>query len=93
MEDIKMTKAIDNPEVSSLTDDEVLNILRQVQGGELSVEEAEGLLGERYSQREAQALKEVAPGGQEFSAPLGKTANGKLIFERGAAHLTLRGEP
>jgi hypothetical protein len=71
----------------------MLNILRQVQAGALSVEEAEGLLGERYGQRESRELKEVAPGGQEFSAPLGKTANGKLIFERGAAHLTLRGEP
>jgi hypothetical protein len=93
MEDIKMTKPIDNPDVSSLTDDEMLNILRQVQAGALSVEQAEGLLGERFSQREAQGLKEVAPGGQEFSAPLGKSANGKLIFERGAAYLTLRGEP
>ena len=88
-----MTNAIDNPKVSSLTDDEILNILRRVQAGELSVEHAEGLLGERYSQRKVQEPKEVAPGGQEFSAPLGKTANGKLIFERGAAHLTLRGEP
>jgi hypothetical protein len=88
-----MTKPINNPEVSSLTDDEMLNILRQVQTGAMSVEQAEGLLGERARQREAQGLKEVAPGGQEFSAPLGKTANGKLSFERGAAYLTLRGEP
>jgi hypothetical protein len=93
MEDITMTKPIDNPEVSSLTDDEMLNILRQVQAGALSVEQAEGLLGEKFGRREPQGLKEISPGGQEFSAPLGKTANGKLIFERGAAYLTLRGEP
>jgi hypothetical protein len=38
-----------------------------------------------------QGVLEVPPGGQEFSAPLGKTANGKLIFDRGAAYLSLRG--
>jgi hypothetical protein len=30
---------------------------------------------------------------QKFSAPLGKTANGKLVFERGAAGLTLHCKP
>jgi hypothetical protein len=91
------THPIDTPEVVSPTDDEMLNILRQVQSGELSVEQAEQLLaaasGEREEQKqEEQRPIEVAYDSQSFSAPLGKTANGKLVFERGAVGLTLHGE-
>lgn len=88
-----MTKPINNSEVSSLADDEMLDILRRVQAGELSVAQAEALLAERPDESDSQEFEEVSPGGQQFSAPLGKTANGKLIFERGAAYLNLRGEP
>ncbi len=87
------TKPIDNPDIASLTDDEILNILRRVQSGELSAEQAEQLLGAVSGGREEQGPTDVALDSQDFSAPLGKTANGKLIFERGAAGLTLRGEP
>lgn len=85
------TDPIDNPAVAPLTDDEMLDILRQVQSGELSVEQAESLLGA------VSGRKEPGPGNtefasQNFSAPLGKTANGKLVFERGAAGLTVQGE-
>jgi hypothetical protein len=88
-----MTHPVDNPNVASLTDDEMLEILRRVQFGELSVEEAERLLAPASGWHEAQAPGDVEPASQNFSAPLGKTANGKLIFERGAAGLTLQGEP
>jgi hypothetical protein len=86
------TNPIDNPNVASLTDDEILNILRRVQSGELSAEQAEELLGTVSGERQEQRPTDVALDSQDFSAPLGKTVNGKLIFERGAAGLTLRGE-
>ena len=84
---------IDNPELTSLTDEEILNILRRVQSGELSPEEAEQLLAAAASPAEAPESDNGPLDSQDFSAPLGKSANGKLIFERGAAGLTLRGEP
>lgn len=80
-----------NPTATSLTDDEMLDILRRVQSGELSVEQAEELLSTGSSQA-TEPAGPTNPGSdsQDFSAPLGKTANGKLIFERGAAGLSLR---
>jgi hypothetical protein len=87
------TDPIDNPGVASLTDDEILNILRRVQSGELSAEQAEQLLSVAAGEHEEQKLTGAALDSQDFSAPLGKTANGKLIFERGVAGLTLHGEP
>ena len=88
-----MTHPIDNPNVASLTDDEMLDILRRVQSGEMSAEQAERLLAPASGWHEAQAPSDVEPASQNFSAPLGKTANGKLVFERGTAGLTLHGEP
>lgn len=88
---INPTYPIDNPDVASLTDDEILDILRRVQAGELSAEQAEQLLS-AAGEREAPEPAEAARDSQNFSAPLGKTANGKLIFARGVAGLTLRGE-
>jgi hypothetical protein len=70
----------------------MLNILRRVQSGELSVEQAEQLLGAASSGREEQGPDRIALDYQDFSAPLGKTANGKLIFERGVAGLSVRSE-
>lgn len=87
-----MTNPMDTPGVASLTDDEMLDILRQVQSGELSVEQAERLLGAASRGRGAPGPSDAGPASQIFSAPLGKTANGKLVFERGAAGLTLHGE-
>lgn len=84
------TNPVDDPNVAPLTDNEMLDILRQVQSGELSVEQAEALLGAAAGRREEPGSAEFAS--QNFSAPLGKTANGKLVFERGAAGLTMRGE-
>ncbi|MCL4296678.1 MAG: hypothetical protein KJ077_13155 [Anaerolineae bacterium] len=87
-----MTDPMDTPQVASLTDEEMLAILRQVQSGELSVEQAERLLGTASPGREEPGPSDTGPASQTFSAPLGKTANGKLVFERGAAGLHLRGE-
>lgn len=87
-----LTNLIDNLSVASLTDDEMLDILRRVQSGELTVEQAEALLSAASAEREAQEPSNVALESQDFSAPLGKTANGKLVFERGVAGLSLRGE-
>jgi hypothetical protein len=87
-----MTNPIDNYGVASLTDDQILNILRRVQSGELSAEQAEQLLSVASGEREEPELTSVALDSQDFSAPLGKTANGKLVLERGAAGLTLHGE-
>ncbi|MBE7555991.1 MAG: hypothetical protein HS126_33470 [Anaerolineales bacterium] len=87
-----MTDPIDTSYVTTLTDDEMLDILRQVQSGELSVEQAERLLGATHHGHEDQAPSDTGLAGQTFSAPLGKTANGKLVFERGAAGLYLHGE-
>jgi hypothetical protein len=60
--------------------------------GELSAEQAEQLLGAISARHEAQKPAEATLDHQTFSAPLGKTANGKLVFERGAAGLNLHGE-
>jgi hypothetical protein len=87
-----MTNPIDNLNLASLTDDEMLNLLRQVQSGELSAEQAEQILGAASDTEKEPGQADRVLDSQEFSAPLGKTANGKLIFERGAAGLTLRGE-
>lgn len=88
-----MTNPIDNPNVTSLRDDEMLDILRRVQSGEMSVEQAEGLLGAVAGEGQEQGPGAIGLASQNFSAPLGKTANGKLVFERGAAGLYLHGEP
>lgn len=87
------TGPMDTPNVTSLTDDEMLDVLRRVQSGELSVEQAERLLGAASHEREEPGPGVTGLASQTFSAPLGKTANGKLVFERGAAGLYLRGEP
>jgi hypothetical protein len=71
----------------------MLDILRRVQSGQLTVEQAEALLGAASAGREAQEMSDVALESQNFAAPLGKTANGKLVFERGVAGLALRGQP
>ncbi len=84
-----MTDPTKNPDVAALTDDNLLDILRRVQTGELSVAQAEALLDAASGQA---GEPNPAFNSQSFSAPLGKTANGKLIFERGAAGLTLRGQ-
>lgn len=83
---------IDNPAAAPLTDDEMLDILRRVQAGELSVEQAEALLSEAVSKPEEPEPDNADFASQNFSGPLGKTANGKLVFERGAAGLTLQGK-
>jgi hypothetical protein len=83
---------IDNPAVTPLTDDEMLDILRRVQAGELSVEQAEALLSGAVGGREEPEPATADFTSQNFSGPLGKTTHGKLVFERGAAGLTLRGE-
>lgn len=85
-----MAKFMDNP--TSLTDDEVLTILRRVQAGEMSVEQAEQVLGATMGASLEHEPADVTLDSQTFSAPLGKTANGKVVFERGAAELTLRGD-
>lgn len=87
-----MTDPMDNSSVPPLTDDEMLNILRQVQSGELSVEQAEQLLGDVPGRTQEQGPDNLALDYQDFSAPLGKTANGKLVFERGAVGLALHSE-
>lgn len=87
------TDPINNPRLASLTDDEILDILHRVQSGELSVEQAEQLLEAASVGPEEQPPDNVVLNSQDFSAPLGKTANGKLVFERGAAGLTVCGEP
>jgi hypothetical protein len=84
---------LDNLGVASLTDDEMLDILRRVQSGELTVEQAEEMLSAASAGREGQERGDVALESQDFSAPLGKTANGKLVFERGVAGLNLHAEP
>jgi hypothetical protein len=86
------TNPTQNPNAAALTDDEMLDILRRVQSGELSAEQAEQMLGAAFGVTEEHRPAGAALDSQTFSAPLGKTANGKLIFERGAAGLTLRGE-
>lgn len=86
------TNPPDNADAAALTDNEMLDILRRVQSGELSVAQAEQLLGAASGEREEQESSDLALDSQDFSAPLGKTANGKLVFERGAAGLTLHGE-
>jgi hypothetical protein len=87
-----MSNPINNPEAVSLSDEEILEILRRVESGELNVEEAERLLSGAAGQPEEPEPARADPDSQEFSAPLGKSANGKLIFERGGAGLTVRGE-
>lgn len=82
----------DKAGVTSPADDELLDILQRVQSGELSVEEAEQLLGPAPGRREEQEPAKVNLDSENFSAPLGKTANGKLVFERGVAGLTVQGE-
>ena len=84
---------LNNPDLASPTDEDMLNILRRVQSGELSTEEAEELLKAASAPPETPEPDDKPLDSQDFSAPLGKTANGKLIFERGAAGLTLNGEP
>jgi hypothetical protein len=86
------TNPTENPTAASPTDDEMLDILRRVQSGELSAEQAEELLGAVLGEAEERGPSDTDLDSQTFSAPLGKSANGKLIFERGAAGLTLRGE-
>jgi hypothetical protein len=70
----------------------MLDILRRVQSAELSVEQAEELLDAGSGQAGESELTGLVLDSQNFSAPLGKTANGKLVFERGAAGLNLHGE-
>ncbi|MCK6627565.1 MAG: hypothetical protein L6R45_20595 [Anaerolineae bacterium] len=86
------TNPINNLDTLALTDDEMLDILRRVQSGELSVAQAEALLGAAFDEHQKQRSLEGPPDGQNFSAPLGKIANGKLVFERGAAGLSLQAE-
>jgi hypothetical protein len=87
-----MTNPIDHLNLASLTDDEMLNLLRQVQSGQLSVAQAEQILSAGANLDQEPGPAGEAFDSEDFSAPLGKTANGKLIFERGAAGLTLRSE-
>lgn len=75
---------------SALTDDTMLDILRRVQSGALSVAQAEALLSTPAGQRQEPQPAEINLEGQDFSAPLGKIVNGKLVFERGAAGLNLQ---
>jgi hypothetical protein len=82
---------VDNPELARPAEAEMLDILHRVQSGELSVDEAEQLLDAAADEPEARVLNDRRPDGQDFSAPLGKTANGKLVFERGTAGLTVQG--
>jgi hypothetical protein len=56
------------------------------------VEQAERLLGGAFHGRPEPGPSDTGLASQTFSAPLGKTANGKLVFERGVAGLYLRGE-
>jgi hypothetical protein len=86
------TNSIDDAGVASPADEEMLDILRRVQSGELSVEQAEQMLGPASGAYEQIQPARAVPDSQDFSAPLGKTANGKLVFERGIAGLTLQGE-
>lgn len=85
--------SMDDAGAASPADNEMLDILRRVQSGELSVEEAEQLLG-ALSAEDTQETELFGAGfdGQDFSAPLGKTANGRLVFQRGAVGLTVQGE-
>ncbi|MFN8456884.1 MAG: hypothetical protein U0401_19835 [Anaerolineae bacterium] len=84
--------SMDDASAASQADDEMLDILRRVQSGELSVEQAEQLLNALPGKYEEAEPFRTEPDGQTFSAPLGKTANGKLIFQRGAVGLTVQGE-
>ena len=87
------TNPFDSAGVAPLADDEMLDMLRRVQSGELSVQDAEQMLSIGFREREERGPTDAASDSHDFSAPLGKTANGKLVFERGIAGLTLQGEP
>jgi len=84
--------SVDNSDLVSPADEEMLDILYRVQSGELSVEEAEHLLDAASNEPAEHVLNDDMLDGQDFSAPLGKSANGKLVFERGTAGLILHGE-